>query len=523
MAPGNRAVPLIASLSAMAQQDKKIIIETSLDERSLAFEALGASKVGKKIVLICTSGSALSHFYPALMEAQSEDLDFVIISADRPLKDAHLNVDQSVHQLHFYADYVDSFISLETPKNRRDFFFMASRLNVTRGKRIHFNVSIEGPLHLAKGFFLEEKELAFMEKELREYYLEDFDFSLNDFLLKKKKNVLFFFGKNCESIEEENILFLERLKDKFSQQFYLYADITSNLRQRKGLSSILEKDLMGTLNDNNIDLVVHFYSRAISRSYYDYFSTEKGMKTSLVSVSPAYLFHDDPSCRIRKKYNEKMNFFLKRHLPLFDLRENKKRINSTNENMEKRTLGETLGFSIRRIKKKNFFLDVFLGNGLTIRDFNDSFFEEGSVEFFYNRGVNGIDGNLSTILGIASIRKNKMVAFLGDLTFLHDSSVLKKIKEKEKKLDLLIVIVNDFGGNIFKKLPTAKIANFESALLIGHHKTDISSIGEGFGIKSKQIFSNDELEETLRQFLEKKETSVNLVELIQEQRPALFP
>jgi 2-succinyl-5-enolpyruvyl-6-hydroxy-3-cyclohexene-1-carboxylate synthase len=97
---------------------------------------------------------------------------------------------------------------------------------------------------------------------------------------------------------------------------------------------------------------------------------------------------------------------------------------------------------------------VFVGNSLAIRQLDS---ESGSgdkrLHFYGNRGASGIDGNISTAIGIAAAR-GRAVALLGDLTCQHDLGGLALAQGR----DVIIVAVNNCGGGIFDLLPQASLA-----------------------------------------------------------------
>ena len=99
---------------------------------------------------------------------------------------------------------------------------------------------------------------------------------------------------------------------------------------------------------------------------------------------------------------------------------------------------------------------LFLGNSSIVRDFS----RMGSCKIHNynvigNRGASGIDGILSTALGAASKNKGNNVLIIGDMSFLYDLNALQV--SKECKINLVIVVMNNFGGQIFERLDISEI------------------------------------------------------------------
>ena len=95
LSPGSRNAPLIIEYNAYPEIEKYSLV----DERSAAFFALGmALQTGEPVALVCTSGSALLNYYPAIAEAYYSDVPLLIISADRPKKLIDIGDGQTIRQ-----------------------------------------------------------------------------------------------------------------------------------------------------------------------------------------------------------------------------------------------------------------------------------------------------------------------------------------------------------------------------------------------------------------------------------------
>jgi 2-succinyl-5-enolpyruvyl-6-hydroxy-3-cyclohexene-1-carboxylate synthase len=134
---------------------------------------------------------------------------------------------------------------------------------------------------------------------------------------------------------------------------------------------------------------------------------------------------------------------------------------------------------------------LFVGSSRPIRDIEGFAKSRSGIKVFANRGLAGIDGNLSTIFGIAE-EYASTYAVVGDLTFLHDISALIS----PTKSDCRIFVINNGGGGIFSTLPQAGVNGFENVFGTPHNQ-DISQIISGFAISNEVIKGESDLKRAI--------------------------
>ncbi|MEU1076138.1 MULTISPECIES: 2-succinyl-5-enolpyruvyl-6-hydroxy-3-cyclohexene-1-carboxylic-acid synthase [unclassified Streptomyces] len=125
-----------------------------------------------------------------------------------------------------------------------------------------------------------------------------------------------------------------------------------------------------------------------------------------------------------------------------------------------------------------------------------------------NRGVNGIDGVVSTALGAAAATTDPVVALIGDLTFLHDAGAL--LGAADAGLSCTFVVVDNNGGGIFSFLPPARRlppATFE-ALFGTPQSADIPAIAAAYGVTVRSAGDHRQLDAVLAELVEKQGVSV---------------
>jgi 2-succinyl-5-enolpyruvyl-6-hydroxy-3-cyclohexene-1-carboxylate synthase len=131
---------------------------------------------------------------------------------------------------------------------------------------------------------------------------------------------------------------------------------------------------------------------------------------------------------------------------------------------------------------------LFIGSSRPVRDVEAFCKPRSGVQVLANRGLAGIDGNISTVFGIAT-EFESTYAILGDLTFLHDISALTNRTDQNVR----IYVINNNGGGIFSTLSQAGVDNFES-LFGTPHNLDLVKVCEGFQVKAKSVSNLDQLQ-----------------------------
>jgi 2-succinyl-5-enolpyruvyl-6-hydroxy-3-cyclohexene-1-carboxylate synthase len=135
--------------------------------------------------------------------------------------------------------------------------------------------------------------------------------------------------------------------------------------------------------------------------------------------------------------------------------------------------------------------DLFIANSMPIRDV-EWFWKpsSGKRRLHSNRGANGIDGTLSTAIGIAHASDSPSYLLTGDLAFLHDSNGL--LATHQFSGSLTIIVINNHGGGIFENLPVSQLASFEKYFATPQ-KAEIAGIAKVHGISYEKVCELEDL------------------------------
>lgn len=489
ISPGSRNAPLTIGFT----EDSFFKCFSIVDERCAAFFALGiAQQLREPVAVVCTSGSALLNYYPAVSEAFYSDIPLVVISADRPSYKIDVGDGQTIRQddvfhrhIGYSANlrqdvvhatdrierYAPQFIegNVETTQKKVQ-AYNDSELNkalgtaITTGLPVHINVRFEEPLYdrLAEPSVF-SKVNAIVAPEVKGLeYISDCAEIWN---VSQKKLVLV--GVNDpDKVEQE---FLDVLANDPS--VIVLTETTSNLHHSNFFSSI--DSLVAPIEKSEEkeklflklqpDVLLTFGGLIIS----------KKIKAFLREYKPKYHWHIDSVkvydtfFSLSHHFKMDVNTFFGRFMNQLQTVESDyfSYWNSTKENYQlKRTqylkqieFSDMLAFyCISERIPENYQLQ--LANSSTVR-YAQLFDLNSSLQVFCNRGTSGIDGSTSTAIGASIYGKTPTLFITGDLSFIYDSNGLWN---NYVRPDLRIIVINNDGGGIFRILPGKEdTSNFE--------------------------------------------------------------
>jgi len=507
LAPGSRHTPLVL---ALARHRHDIELYSHLDERSAAFFALGlANGSGEPAAVVCTSGSAAANFFPAIVEAHQSRVPLLVLTADRPHELRASGANQTIDQIKLYGDYALWFYDAPLPeadpppfalRNLRTLAARAYAMAARQQGVVHLNLPFRKPLEPDA----DEAELALVESQRRPRIVPvpvpdtgngNDDSGLSALLtedLVARRGIIYFGHGSCRSEAER-----ERLRPWAAQLsrvsgFPILAEFTSNMRAANAIAAYESLMHSSAVDFSQVEVLIRFGAPPLSKHMQDFL--ECNQLRDHIYCSRAGEWADD-------------SHSVTRHLTLNPATLNpgewdgfEPAPNSTDAWREGLARADQVARSVivREFEHGAYFdgavlYDVvdlmpadgalFAGNSLPVRHLDQFGLPSGKPVFaFANRGASGIDGNVSTALGIGAARRGRpLVAILGDITLYHDMNGLLAIKRCG--VPLTIVLLNNEGGGIFHRLPIHEFEPAFSDYFITAHGLDFAYAAALYDLK----------------------------------------
>ena len=479
LCPGSRSAPLALAAGELYKRGQ-IKLYSSIDERSAGFHALGISAASNKfVIVITTSGTAVANLLPSAIEADKSGYKIIFITADRPLRLKNCGANQTLNQEDFLIPACNVLLSLNVEglhftqnSEIRKLIKKIIKLNLSKRGPIHLNIPIEEPLNIS---FESKKAI------LKSFY--EFDSSSNDLFFNdtkhKIKNKLFEsafdkidFSKDGIIIigpfrgsHDELLMFNDSLK--FIQEITgwpIFADPISGVCI--SIDGVIDNWELILSNENFIikcDQLLRLGPMTSSNVLEEFLRNFNGIQ---VLIKENDFRNLDPT-KLSFEYEFGLNNFVRFLREQKSIKiSHKKSLKAFTSNLIKE------GHRINKILKKQFKLTeivtecsianvvpdlwpenypIMLSASSPIRDWlTFSSNKTLSRRCFSFRGASGIDGTLSSALGIARITENPLLLVTGDLAFLYDINGF--LIEQVKEVNLKILVIDNNGGNIFNRI-----------------------------------------------------------------------
>jgi 2-succinyl-5-enolpyruvyl-6-hydroxy-3-cyclohexene-1-carboxylate synthase len=470
LSPGSRSSPLVYALAANDLIDSVPI----LDERSAGFFALGiAKRTQKPVVLVCTSGSATANYLPAVVEASMSRVPLILLTADRPHELRDCFAGQAIDQNQIYGNYVRSYIELSLPSC--DLKLLKYMRNSIRNMVSSSVSNIPGPVHINVPFRepllpTEDQEVLLKPKLFKKIFQVSIPSPLNQFVENSISDYSSFFNfKNGVIIlgnnhGEEALRLLKivlELSDKTA--WPILADATSSCRNfgNESSSVIWAYDYaLRNYNFYNLEFVLligELPTSKVLRSWIEKENPDFGI-VSQESENRDPLHVNSFPVSLKKLERDVKQFSAKKDKCSwnFQFLSIQKKWEEYLQIQFEKSVNIFEGFIIRSLLP---YMErgsqLMFASSMPVRD--GEFFlpnNKTSAQVFANRGANGIDGNVSTAIGLSH---NAKVTYLlcGDLAFLHDTNALMSARILEGQLTILLV--NNDGGAIFENLAVSSM------------------------------------------------------------------
>ena len=527
ISPGSRNAPLTIGFS----ENPFFNCFSIVDERSAAFFALGMAQQTKKpVALVCTSGSALLNYYPAISEAYYSRIPLVVLSADRPPYKIDIGDGQTIRQHKVYDTHIGFSTSLKldithAPDTVKRFapelmqegqatiqhynekvLQRAFSIAVDDALPVHVNVPLEEPLYDT----IPEPTIATGSHASNEPSHEAINYEAFVSRWRQAKRKMVLVGTlTPNTISEKQI---EALAS--DPTVIVFTETTSNLNHSNFFPSIdsivfpiekrevkdrqfadLQPELVLTIGGMIVSKKIKSFLRKYAptghwhvgqgKAYDTFFALEHHIPTLPDTLlSKLYGTNDrrqgdyfETWFRMKLDYERKRKDYLKK-IPFCDF-------------SVFHTICESLPEEIQ----------LQLSNSSTVR-YAQLFDIHASIRVFCNRGTSGIDGSSSTAVGASVYASHQTVLITGDLSFFYDSNAFWN---DYVKADFRIVLINNSGGGIFRILPGAEPSeNFETFFETKHSHT-ARHLCAHYGIEYMSCTDAAGLDQALQSFYDASE------------------
>jgi 2-succinyl-5-enolpyruvyl-6-hydroxy-3-cyclohexene-1-carboxylate synthase len=504
IAPGSRSTPVALALF----EHPEIQVHVRIDERSAAYLALGIAKASGQVVpVLCTSGTATTYFHGAVMEADLARVPLLVLTADRPPELHGIGANQTVAQSGMYGGAVRLSVDVPAPESSpgavrewRELVFKAV-VAATGGEGVaagpvHLNLALREPLvpvddgvGFPHGLGLDGRRVT-----VRRSRDASGAVAALTVRLRGVRHGVVVVG-DVAGDAESAVRWCEEAG------WPLIAEPHSNARQGscalRGVDALLRD--AGFVAGHQPDLVLVIGRIGLSRTAQEWLRTVPHVVLSpdganwdttrsaleVITASADALDRLEPAT-----YRADPGW-------LNGWRDTADRAAAAIDTLIGATLSEPwVAGEVARLAPSGGVLVV--SSSMPIRDLDLVMQPRDDITIFANRGVSGIDGFVSSAIGIAVARPDTpVVALCGDLSLLHDSNGL--VLGSERAPDVTFVVINNDGGGIFSLLPqgtTVPTAAFER-LFGTPHGVALDLLASAYGVEHRLVTTSDELRDAL--------------------------
>ena len=495
ISPGGRHVQLSLSLEA----DPFFQLYSVVDERSAAFFALGLiMETGEPVAIACTSGTACINYSSGVAEAYYQHLPLLILSADRLPHLLNQEEDQMLDQIQIFKKITKFQANLPHINNELDKWWCNRLINeALNNLTVHGSgpVQINFPIKDIYGNNFEVMELPKVRKININSALHKLNYSLFAEKLQNKKIILIW-GQSVAATEDLIKAIYTFVSDYSA---IILTDPMSNCPIKGAIKNSLGLLHGLTFNDRQFltpDIVITFGGSIVFNDECKRLCSESG--TQHWSIDPSGDV-SDPFHNLTEVFEmDELNFF-----------------NSINDYMNSEAVSEgsvnfknlwvklseelpeprlepynqltVIGRFIKNLPSRS---SLHLANSNAIR-FASCYSIPDDIKIFCNRGLNGIDGSMSSAIGFACCSSSTTFYITGDLSFFYD---MNSLTIKHLSPNLRILLINNYGGGFMYN--QRRIVNGEKSLtLAADNKLEVKKWVESVGFTYYKAHNNDEVEQ----------------------------
>lgn len=501
ISPGSRNAPLTLSFT----RNPQIKCYSIVDERTAAFFALGLAQQEKApVALVCTSGTAVLNYAPAVAEAYEQNLPLLVLSADRPKQLINQAEGQSIRQENVLQNIVERSYQLPSGNAEQQVAY-ARRLSgealaICRQTQrpVHINIPLWEPLY-GKAEYDELQYKPLLAPQIEQRLAAQEVQRLATKLSGDKKVVIIvgFMAENSrlnQQLEQlatqKNVVVLtESIANLKSKAFHYNIDrlLSAMSHQEK-----FTPDVLLTLGGTLVSKMVKQWLRTWQPAEHWHLNTKACFVDTFqclsenISVAPTVFFDQmlpfwqENQAEYAQSWKLLAHSAAQKHL----------------EYLDKMDWSDFQAFeSILKVLPRRSLLH--LGNSTVIR-YHQLFAYNPKLSYASNRGTSGIDGCTSTAVGAAFVFDNFTTLIIGDISLGYDSNALWHQYVSPK---LRIIVLNNGGGGIFRFLEaSSKQKELEAFFETTHSSQSYEHLAAHWGISYNSVANKEDLEKELASF-----------------------
>lgn len=464
LSPGSRNAPLSIALYA-AEQKGLLKLHIRIDERTGAFFALGIAKASRRAVaVVCTSGTAVANYHPAVLEAHHSQVPLLVITADRPERLRQTGANQTTLQAKIFGEATPFAEDISRPEHDLRETFDA----LLRGP-VHLNVQFDEPL-------LPEDDNGWLVGVTRGESAKAPKPKSRPLVITQSRGIIVVGhdrgGLSAAEISNfaENVGWPLISEDPLS--FPASVAHAALFLTSPDIRKALQPEVVIVVGRTTLSRSINALIKSAKREIV----IDPRVATIDINRNADQIFLDIPTLTRENEIDEGWNNLWNAYST------------QTSELVQNLPTWSEASIARELARLLPDESTLFVSSSRPIRDLEGFAHSRGNIETFANRGLAGIDGNISTALGVAS-QRSSTVAIVGDLSFLHDLTGFVGARE----INLRILVINNDGGGIFSTLPQHDALGFEK-IFGTPHGLDLALVAAAFGIPTQTITSMDELQ-----------------------------
>ena len=487
IAPGSRSTPMALALAGRADLDVQVVH----DERAASFVALGVGlATGVPAALLCTSGTAATHFHAAVVEADLSSVPMLVLTADRPPELQGIGAPQTIDQVDLYGGVVRCFAEPGVPEEgdaavwrewAQDWWMSA--VDGDPGP-VHVNLAFREPLVGVAGDLPPLVEaVSDIEPDTR--FMMRPDMAELAAMVAVPRGIIVA-GRGVDDVDVVNQL-ATRLG------WPILADSRSGCRHLPGAVCAFDALLrVPSFTQAHVpSVVLHLGEPPASKVLGQWLAATGAVHVQVHAqqriLDPLRIIHERVYGRVSAVCAE----LTAAVQPVADdaWRATWVAADDAAQKALDASLHAIGGLNEPGVAR---WLSMFNGTVVTsssmpVRDLEWFGMAGTTTRVFSNRGANGIDGVVSTGIGVALGSGERTVVHIGDVAFLHDQTALTALAER--RLPLTIVVTDNDGGAIFSFLPQASMLPGErfEQLFGTPHGTDLVALAQAHGLGARDV------------------------------------